>query len=265
MSRSRWPRASSSASSARTAPARRRCSTCCRASTGRRPGRSRSTGGDITRRAAVPAARRGPRPDVPDLERLPAADRARERAARRGGAARRTLRIWRRAARRPQGGRAGALGARPGRPRRARAVAPAGALAHGDKRKLELAMVLAGDPRVIMLDEPMAGMSVEDVPELVELISRCTREERQDGAHGRAPHRGRHRRRRADRGHAPRPRCSPSTRPTRDHGERRPCRRPTSGSRCERCLRRCSRSTCTSTSGSRTSSRASRSASRRAA
>jgi branched-chain amino acid transport system ATP-binding protein len=47
---------------------------------------------------------------------------------------------------------------------------PAGALAHGDKRKLELAMVLCGDPRVIMLDEPMAGMSIEDVPPLVDLI-----------------------------------------------------------------------------------------------
>src|SRR3954469_11307176 len=47
---------------------------------------------------------------------------------------------------------------------------PAGALAHGDKRKLELAMVLAGDARVIMRGEPMAGISIEDVPPLVELI-----------------------------------------------------------------------------------------------
>jgi branched-chain amino acid transport system ATP-binding protein len=47
---------------------------------------------------------------------------------------------------------------------------PAGALAHGDKRKLELAMVLAGEPRVILLDEPMAGVSHEDVDGLVELI-----------------------------------------------------------------------------------------------
>jgi branched-chain amino acid transport system ATP-binding protein len=46
----------------------------------------------------------------------------------------------------------------------------AGALSHGDKRKLELAMVLAGDAKVILLDEPMAGVSVEDVPELVEVI-----------------------------------------------------------------------------------------------
>jgi branched-chain amino acid transport system ATP-binding protein len=51
-----------------------------------------------------------------------------------------------------------------------RAGAQAGELSHGDKRKLELAMLLAADPRVILLDEPMAGVSAEDVPELVELI-----------------------------------------------------------------------------------------------
>ena len=53
---------------------------------------------------------------------------------------------------------------------RARALWPAGALAHGDKRKLELAMLLASDPEVILLDEPMAGVSMEDVPGLVEVI-----------------------------------------------------------------------------------------------
>jgi branched-chain amino acid transport system ATP-binding protein len=47
---------------------------------------------------------------------------------------------------------------------------PAGLLSHGDKRKLELAMVLAGSSRVILLDEPMAGVSMEDVDELVGLI-----------------------------------------------------------------------------------------------
>jgi branched-chain amino acid transport system ATP-binding protein len=52
----------------------------------------------------------------------------------------------------------------------ARAAWPAGMLSHGDKRKLELAMLLAGDPRVILLDEPMAGVSVEDVEGLVEVI-----------------------------------------------------------------------------------------------
>jgi len=51
-----------------------------------------------------------------------------------------------------------------------RGLLAAGLLSHGDKRKLELAMVLAGDSRVIMLDEPMAGVSMEDVDDLVELI-----------------------------------------------------------------------------------------------
>ncbi|HZD38258.1 MAG TPA: ABC transporter ATP-binding protein [Actinomycetes bacterium] len=52
------------------------------------------------------------------------------------------------------------------------ATAPAGTLSHGDKRKLELAILLATDPSVILLDEPMAGMSAADVPELSALIRR---------------------------------------------------------------------------------------------
>lgn len=48
----------------------------------------------------------------------------------------------------------------------------AGVLSHGDKRKLEIAMLLATDPRVILLDEPMAGVGSGDVPSLVEVIRR---------------------------------------------------------------------------------------------
>ena len=44
------------------------------------------------------------------------------------------------------------------------ATALAGTLAHGEKRKLEIALLLAGEPRVMLLDEPMAGVSAEDVP-----------------------------------------------------------------------------------------------------
>jgi branched-chain amino acid transport system ATP-binding protein len=55
---------------------------------------------------------------------------------------------------------------------------PAGALSHGDKRKLELAMVLSGEPRVILLDEPMAGVSAEDVEGLVELIKTVQQEDK---------------------------------------------------------------------------------------
>ena len=46
----------------------------------------------------------------------------------------------------------------------------AGVLSHGDKRKLEIAMLLATDPKLILLDEPMAGVASGDVPGLVEVI-----------------------------------------------------------------------------------------------
>lgn len=87
-----------------------------------------------------------------------------------------TLRLWRRAARfRPALERSDWALHRVGLADRS--LWPAGALAHGDKRKLELAMVLAGDPRVILLDEPMAGVSHEDVDGLVELIRSVHRDE----------------------------------------------------------------------------------------
>jgi branched-chain amino acid transport system ATP-binding protein len=59
-----------------------------------------------------------------------------------------------------------------------RAGAVAGTLAHGEKRKLEIALLLAGEPSVLLLDEPMAGVSAEDVPGLVALIKSLTRDER---------------------------------------------------------------------------------------
>lgn len=51
-----------------------------------------------------------------------------------------------------------------------RAQAPARTLPHGDQRKLELGMILAPDPEVLLLDEPTAGMAAEQVPELIALI-----------------------------------------------------------------------------------------------
>ncbi|HEX6289328.1 MAG TPA: ABC transporter ATP-binding protein [Herpetosiphonaceae bacterium] len=53
----------------------------------------------------------------------------------------------------------------------------ASALSHGDKRKLELALLLAGDPDLLLLDEPTAGMAAEQVPELMAII----RQVRQQG------------------------------------------------------------------------------------
>ncbi|OLT15140.1 ABC transporter ATP-binding protein [Actinomadura sp. CNU-125] len=52
------------------------------------------------------------------------------------------------------------------------AEVPAGALAYGRKRALELALALALDPKVLLLDEPTAGMGVEDVDRTVELVRR---------------------------------------------------------------------------------------------
>lgn len=46
----------------------------------------------------------------------------------------------------------------------------ASALPHGEKRKLELALLLAADPEVLLLDEPTAGMASDQVPELMSII-----------------------------------------------------------------------------------------------
>ena len=43
-------------------------------------------------------------------------------------------------------------------------------LPHGDQRKLEVAVLLALEPEVLMFDEPTAGMSVDEAPVILELI-----------------------------------------------------------------------------------------------
>lgn len=49
-------------------------------------------------------------------------------------------------------------------------------LAHGDQRKLELAMIVAADPELMLLDEPTAGMATEQVPEVIATIDKIRKQ-----------------------------------------------------------------------------------------
>jgi len=57
----------------------------------------------------------------------------------------------------------------------ARAHALVSSLSHGDQRKLEVALMLALEPQVFMFDEPTAGMSVDEVPVILDLIAAIKR------------------------------------------------------------------------------------------
>jgi ABC-type branched-subunit amino acid transport system ATPase component len=51
---------------------------------------------------------------------------------------------------------------------------PSNNLAHGDQRLLEVAMALAGDPKILFLDEPTAGMSPAETDRIAQLIKGLT-------------------------------------------------------------------------------------------
>jgi len=53
---------------------------------------------------------------------------------------------------------------------RARTDVLAGTLAHGEQRQLEIAMALATRPRLLLLDEPVAGMGVDESQRMVQLL-----------------------------------------------------------------------------------------------
>ena len=56
----------------------------------------------------------------------------------------------------------------------ARGERVASTLSHGEQRQLEIAMVLATAPEVLLLDEPLAGMGAEEAQRMVELLKRLT-------------------------------------------------------------------------------------------
>jgi len=58
----------------------------------------------------------------------------------------------------------------------AREQQPAAALSHGEHRQLELAMALAGNPRLLLLDEPMAGLGPEESARMVAMLRELKKE-----------------------------------------------------------------------------------------
>jgi branched-chain amino acid transport system ATP-binding protein len=57
-----------------------------------------------------------------------------------------------------------------------RADLPASALSHGEHRQLELAMALASSPRMLLLDEPMAGLGPEESARMVTMLRALKKE-----------------------------------------------------------------------------------------
>ncbi|MFX1561544.1 MAG: ABC transporter ATP-binding protein [Promethearchaeota archaeon] len=54
----------------------------------------------------------------------------------------------------------------------ARLYVPAALIPHAEQRKLELAMALASEPKLLLLDEPAAGMAIEEIPDVIDSIMR---------------------------------------------------------------------------------------------
>ena len=115
----------------------------------------------------------GPGPGLPADAAVPAPERARERAAGAAiapaGPGWRQIRFWRTwDDDRALIARADELLERTRLSARRDHIAAD--LPHGDQRKLEIAMLIALEPQVFMFDEPTAGMSVDDVPVVLDLI-----------------------------------------------------------------------------------------------
>ena len=132
-------------------------------------------GKDLTRLSAPQRTRRGLGrafqltqlfPNLTALENVRLAVQAREQGRRRGALGLDLLRVWLDRRDWIEEARAILDDVRLG----AQCEARAASLPHGDQRKLEVALLMALDPLVYMFDEPTAGMSVDEVPVVLDLI-----------------------------------------------------------------------------------------------
>ena len=116
----------------------------------------------------------------------------------------------------------------------ARADRVASALSHGEQRQLEIAMVLATAPDVLLLDEPLAGMGAEEAQRMVGLLQSAGAEARDPAGrarHGCGVRGGRRHHRHGERSGAGERRAGADSR------EPAPCAARTSAKRTRRCQR----------------------------
>ena len=129
-------------------------------------------GEDITAAVGAAAHPRGPRPRLPADQSVSQPQRRGKCAPRGAGRPAACITTCSAVDDAPRPDRTRRRHSRQRRARQPRGDVAATALSHGDQRKLEVAMMMALEPKVFMFDEPTAGMSVDEVPVVLDLIAR---------------------------------------------------------------------------------------------